>query len=183
MATCILYARVSTRDKDQNPETQLYALREYAKQRGWAVRQEYVDRASALDMRGREEWRRLLASVRRGGFSHVLVTRLDRAFRSVIDTYQQLEVLDHSGIGFVSITQPIDTTTSAGKLTLGILAAAAEFERDIILERIHEGLARARAEGKQLGRPAGSKDKKARKKSGYLRRWSTRRENPAPKTS
>ena len=84
------YARVSTRDKDQDPETQLYALRNYATQRGWEIVVEYVDQASATDLRGRTAWRDLLEQVRTGGIDLVLVTKLDRAFRSSKDTYDNL---------------------------------------------------------------------------------------------
>ena len=99
------------------------------------------------------------------------VTKLDRAFRSAKDTYDGLSFLDQHKVGFVAITQPIDTSTSTGKLILGVLAAVAEFERELIVERTREGLARARAEGKRLGRPPGAKDKKKRSRRGYLIRW------------
>ena len=71
----------------------------------------------------------------------------------------------------VAITQPIDTTTSTGKLQLAILAAVAEFERDLIVERTKEGMARAKAEGKRIGRPPGKKDSKPRRVNGYYARY------------
>ncbi|KKL83004.1 hypothetical protein LCGC14_1979120 [marine sediment metagenome] len=171
-----IYARVST-DKDQHPETQLHALRQYVEQRGWNVVKEYVDTASAKDLRGRTAWRELLDQARKGGIDLVLVTKLDRAFRSTKDTYDGLAYLDQHGVGFVASTQPIDTSTSTGKLLLGVLAAVAEFERELIVERTLEGLNRARAQGKTLGRPRGRKDTKKRKKSGYFQRWAGSREN------
>lgn len=171
MTRVALYARVSTRDKEQTPDTQLYALRQYAAQRGWEVIHEYVDLASATDLRGRTAWRELLNHVRRGGIDLVLVNKLDRAFRSAKDTYDGLAYLDSYKVGFVASTQPIDTTTSTGKLLLGVLAAVAEFEKALIVERTKEGLARAKAQGKRLGRPPGSKDKKKRSRRGYFARW------------
>ena len=114
-----IYARVSTRDKDQTPETQLYFLREHATQRGWEMVREYVDQASATDLRGRTAWRELLEQVRKGGIDLVLVLKLDRAFRSAKDTYDGLAYLDNYNVGFVAATQPIDTTTATGKLLLG----------------------------------------------------------------
>ena len=165
------YARVSTRDKEQDPETQLYALRNYAAQRGWEIVVEYVDQASATDLRGRTAWRGLLEHVRTGGIDLVLVTKLDRAFRSAKDTYDNLAYLDQHKVGFIATTQPIDTSTSTGKLLLGVLAAVAEFERSLIVERTLEGLSRAKAQGKILGRPPGSKDKVKRRRRGYLMRW------------
>ena len=174
MIRVALYARVSTKDKHQEPETQLYGLREYAAQRGWEVVREYVDQASATDLRSRIAWRELLEHVRKGGIDLVLVTKLDRAFRSAKDTYDNLAYLDSHKVGFIAATQPIDTSTSTGKLLLGVLAAVAEFEKALIVERTNEGLARARAQGKRLGRPPGSKDKKKRSRRGYLLRWADR---------
>ena len=96
------YVRVSTRDKDQSPETQLYVLREYAMQRGWDIVREYVDEASATDLRGRTAWRELMERVRRGGIDLVLVTKLDRAFRSAKDTYDSLAYMDGYNVPFVA---------------------------------------------------------------------------------
>jgi site-specific DNA recombinase len=83
----------------------------------------------------------------------VLVLKLDRAFRSVMDTANTMDNLQHHKVGFVSITQDFDTTSSSGRLMLNLLAAFAEFERDMISERVKEGMARAKAEGKHVGRP------------------------------
>lgn len=171
MVRAVMYGRVSTKDGEQTPDNQLYLLREYAAQRGWQTVAEYVDMASATDLRGRKGWRELLEHVRRGGVDLVLVTKLDRAFRSAKDTYDNLAYLDNHKVGFVAATQPIDTTTSTGKLLLGVLAAVAEFERALIVERTLEGLERAKKQGKKLGRPPGSKDRLKRGKRGYLLRW------------
>ena len=167
-----IYARVSTKDKDQTPETQLYALREYVSGRDWAVVKEYVDEASATDLRGRTAWRDLMEHARKGGIDLVVVTKLDRAFRSAKDTYDKLAYLDQHNSGFIASTQPIDTSTSTGKLLLGVLAAVAEFEKALIVERTLEGLARAKANGTKLGRPKGSTDKRKRSRRGYLLRYS-----------
>ncbi len=164
-----LYARVSTQDKDQTPETQLHGLRQYVESRGWTLTGEYIDFASAADQRGRSDWRRLMKEAQSSRqFDAIAVTKLDRAFRSVKETYDTLAMLDHHNVAFIATTQPIDTSTSVGKFTLGVLAAAAEFERDMIGERVKEGMARARSEGKHVGRPRGAKDKKQRKRAGYF---------------
>jgi len=76
MIRVALYARVSTKDKYQEPETQLYGLRQYAAQRGWEVVREYVDQASATDLRSRIAWRKLLEHVRKCGIDLVAVTKL-----------------------------------------------------------------------------------------------------------
>ena len=101
-----LYGRVSTKDGDQTPENQLLLLRQYADQRGWETVHEYVDLASATDLRGRSQWRELLEQVRKGGLDLVAVVKLDRAFRSAKDTYDTLAYLDTHHVGFVAITQP-----------------------------------------------------------------------------
>ena len=173
-----IYARVSKRE-GQEPENQLLQLREHCQRMGWTIVQEHVDLASSADLRGRVQWRALLDRVRKGGVDVVAVTKLDRAFRSSKDTYDNLAYLDCHKVGFVAITQPIDTTTATGKLLLGVLLAVAEFERTLIRERTQDGLARARAQGKRLGRPLGKKDSKRRKKSGYFRRWSGARDETA----
>jgi len=78
----------------------------------------------------------------------VLVTKLDRAFRSAKDTYDNLAYLEQHNVGFIAATQPIDTSTSTRKFVLRVLAAVAEFEKSLIVERTKEGLARAVAQGK-----------------------------------
>ena len=147
-----LYARVSTTDKGQDPELQLSPMREMAAARGWVV-SEYVDHASAADLRGRSEWRRLLEDARQGRIDLVLVWKLDRFARSALDALQWLQQLDSAGVGLKILTQEIDTTTSAGRLVFTVLAAVAEMERELIRERVKAGIAQARARGKRLGRP------------------------------
>lgn len=177
----VVYARVSKGDS-QTPENQLLLLREHCQRMGWAIVGEYVDTASAADLRSRVQWRELMRRVRLGGIDALLVVRLDRAFRSSKDTYDHLAVLDGFGVGFIAITQPIDTTSATGKLLLGVLAAVAEFERQLIRDRTLDGLARARSQGQRLGRPPGAKDKKPRKQSGYYKRWAGQRESMPSRT-
>lgn len=147
-----LYARVSTRDKDQDPEVQLVPLRDYAIVRGWTAT-EYVDHASAADMSGRKSWARLLDDVRHRRVDLVLCWKLDRAFRSVLHTLRTLEEWEHHGVGFQCLTQPVDTASPTGRLMLQVLAAVAEFERGLIAERVKEGMANARRKGARIGRP------------------------------
>jgi len=146
-------------------------LRQYAEQRGWQVADAIEEEASAGDLRRRVKWRELLGRVRDGGIDAILVTRLDRAFRSGKHCYDTLEYLDAHNIAFITTTQAIDTTTSMGKLVLGVLAAVAEFEKDLIRERTIEGLEKAKSNGKVLGRPKGAKDKRKRRRSGYFARY------------
>lgn len=166
-----LYARVSTRDKDQNPETQLMPLRRYAQEQGWTVLDEWVDHASATDMRGRVEWRKMMQVCRRQSpkVDLLLVWRLDRAFRSVLDSAQTLEVFRSLGVGLKSHSEPwLDTTSPFGEALYYITVAYAQLERGVLRERVIAGMDRARVQGKHVGRPAGAKDKRKRSRVGYL---------------
>ena len=159
-----LYARVSTRDKDQDPELQLVPLRDYVAARGW-VATEYTDQASAADLVRRTAWHRLLEDARRRRVDRVLVWKLDRAFRSTLHALRTLEELDGWGVGFEVLTQPIDTSTPMGRLIFAVLAAVAEMERSLIADRVREGMAHARRQGKQIGRP------RVEARRGFRTRW------------
>ncbi len=149
-----LYARVSTRDKDQDPELQLVPMREHASARGWQVVAEHVDQASASDFTRRTSWRSLLEDARRRRIDLVAVWKLDRAFRSTIECLRTIEDWEARGVAFVCVSQPeIDTTTPIGRLLTTVLAAVAEFERDLIRDRVREGMTNARRKGVSLGRP------------------------------
>ncbi len=149
----VLYARVSLDDREQNPETQLYALRNFCRDAGWEIHQEYVDRARAKDYKHREAWQQLQKDARQHKFKVVLVFRLDRAFRSVRECVNLVEDWYDRGIRFKSMGEDvIDTTTAQGRFILQIMAAIAELESPIIGDRVAAGMARARAEGKPIGR-------------------------------
>lgn len=148
-----LYARVSTDDKEQNPETQLLALRNFCQDAGWEVYREYVDYARAKDYKHREAWQQLQKDARQHKFKVVLVFRLDRAFRSVRECVNLVEDWFDRGIRFKSIAEDvIDTTTAQGRFILQVMAAIAELESSIIGDRVAAGMARAKAEGKHIGR-------------------------------
>jgi DNA invertase Pin-like site-specific DNA recombinase len=152
-----IYARVSTADKDQNPETQLLPLREFAAAQGWTVADEFTDRAPATDLRARTAWREVLDHAARRHVDLVLVWRIDRAFRSVLDAATTLERLRGWGVGLRSYTEPwLDTTSPFGEALYYITAAYAQLERGILSERVKAGMARARQQGVKLGRPGGT---------------------------
>lgn len=164
-----LYARVSTKDQGQELETQLQPLRDWvaAQGRGDELYNTYTDQASGGDL-DRPGWQSLTNDWRKGvlvldddginlsgrlvHIDTVAVLRLDRAFRSVVDMHNVLAELEGRGIRFAAITQPIDTGTPVGKLLITVLGGVAEFERDMISERVKEGLARAKRQGIKLGR-------------------------------
>jgi len=145
-----LYARVSTHDQQTLP-MQNRAMREYAARRGWTITmqmKEVGSGASERQMRGK-----LIEAARRRDIDVVLVWRLDRWGRSVTDLLVTLQELEHLGVGFVSLTEALDLTTPAGRAMAAMLAVFAEFEREVLRERVRAGLAHARQNGKTLGRP------------------------------
>ena len=148
-----LYARVSTSDKDQDPDTQLYALRDFCSAQGWEVYREYVDHASALDISHRTAWRELMDDAAKRKFKVVFVFKLDRAFRSVKHMHDTLAVWEALGIDFRSLREGFDTSTAVGRLLLNILGSLAEFELELIRERVKAGMDRAKRQGKRIGRP------------------------------
>jgi len=153
MIKVAMYARVSTDDKEQNPETQLYALRNFCRDADWQVYKEYVDLARARDYKHRTAWQQLQKDARQHKFKAVLVFRLDRAFRSVRECVNLVEDWYDRGIRFKSVAEDvIDTTTAQGRFILQIMAAIAELESSIIGDRVAAGMARAKAEGKPIGR-------------------------------
>jgi len=105
--------------------------------------------ASARELR-----EKVVEAARRREIDVVLVWRLDRWGRSVTNLLATLQELDHLGVGFVSLTEALDLTTPAGRAMAGLLAVFAEFERELLKERVRAGLAHARQNGKRLGRPA-----------------------------
>jgi len=148
-----IYARVSTSDKEQDPETQLMPLRDFCAAQGWEVADEYVDHAPANDQAHRLRWRDLLDDAAKRKFSVVLVFKLDRAFRSVKHMHDTLAAWELVGVSFKSIREQFDTTTAIGRLLMNLLAALAEFELEMIRERVKAGMDRARRQGKRIGRP------------------------------
>jgi DNA invertase Pin-like site-specific DNA recombinase len=157
-----LYGRVSTRDKDQNPETQLLKLRDAAKTMGIEIYREYVDRASARDIGHRKQWLQLLDDASKKKFDQVIVFRLDRAFRSVKDLHDTLSAWDMVGVKFKSLQESFDTSTALGRFGMNMIASFAEFELEIIRERVQAGMDRAKAKGtksgKEIGRPRANVD-------------------------
>ena len=149
-----VYARVSTSDKEQTPETQLMALRDFCRAKGWEIYQEYVDHGvSARDLVRRKAWRAMLDDGAKRHFKAVVAFKLDRCFRSVKDLHDHLTTWDMMGLAFVCIKEDFNTTTAAGRLLMNMLAAVAEFELDLIRERVIAGMDRARRQGHRIGRP------------------------------
>ena len=146
-----LYARVSTLN-GQNPETQLVELREYASRRGWQSAGEYVDAGVSGSKDSRPSLNRLMAHAHQRRFDAILVWKLDRFGRSLRHLVTAIAELEALGVTFVSLKDNWDLGTPSGRLMFQIVGAMAEFERELIRERIKAGMRRRRLEGMALGR-------------------------------
>ena len=148
-----LYARCSTTDEKQDPQTQLLPLREFVETQSWETFREYVDQAPGTDLAHRTAWRQLLEDASRRRFDLILVWRMDRAFRSVLDAATTLERLRAWGVGLRSYTEPwLDTTSPFGEALYYITVAYAQLEQGVLRERVRAGMDRAARHGK-IGRP------------------------------
>lgn len=145
-----LYARVS-KALDQNPENQLIDLRRWAKASGHEVVGEFIDEVSSKDTRPQKEI--VLKKLRLGEIKGVAFWSLDRWGRTMSELVMELEEFSKSGVSLISMKEGLDLSSAAGRLMANVLAAMANFERDRIRERTLLGLARAKAQGKKLGRP------------------------------
>jgi putative DNA-invertase from lambdoid prophage Rac len=145
-----LYARVSKHDQQTLP-MQLSAMRSYARKRKWAVAAEVRDVGSGATTRPKRQ--KLIDLARQRVIDLVLVWRLDRWGRSLVDLVNTLQELNALGVGFVSLSEALDLTTPSGRALAGMLAVFAEFERDILRDRVKAGIAQARIEGRPHGRP------------------------------
>lgn len=146
-----IYLRVST--GGQTVENQRLDLRRVAEQRGWEVVGEYVDHGVSGTKAKRPALDRLAADAAHGKLDVVAAWSLDRLGRSLQHVVGMLADLSERKVAVYLHQQQVDGTTAAGRAMLGMCAVFAEFERSVIVERVHAGLARARAQGKRLGRP------------------------------
>src|SRR3989339_186796 len=148
--TVALYSRVSTHDQQTLP-IQIEEMRGYAKTRGWIISKEIQDIASGVNERPKRE--ELLKAARRREIDAILVWKLDRWGRSVADLITTLNELTELGVSFISLREALDLTTPTGRALAGLLAVFAEFEREILRERVKAGIEQARKKGKPHGRP------------------------------
>ena len=153
-----IYARVSTSNNGQDPRVQTREIREYCERRGWQIAGEYVDAGISGAKDSRPELNKLMADAHRRRFDAVFVWKFDRFARSVSHLLRALENFNALGVGFVSLSEQIDTSTPTGKMVFTVLGAVAELERSLIAERVRAGLRNAKAKGTRLGRPRISVD-------------------------
>lgn len=149
-----LYARCSTLDKGQDPELQLVPLREYCQKRGFAIAGEYIDVGQSGAKDRRPELDRLLNDARKRKIDCIIVWKLDRWGRSLKHLINSLSELQGLGVSFVSYQENIDLSTPSGKMMFHIIGAMAEFERELIRERVKAGIQNAQKKGIKVGRKA-----------------------------
>lgn len=147
-----LYARVSTPDKGQDPETQLSQLRDYAQRRNFEIIGEFIDYASGTNQ-DRIQYKLMMAAAKKRKLDVVLVWRYDRFARSTQALVNAMKEFQSMGIDFISYQENIDTTTPTGELIFHVMASLAQFESSLISQRVKAGMARAKAQGKQISRP------------------------------
>ena len=144
------YARVSTQDQ-QTLALQRDAMAAYAQQRGWSIVATITEVGSGV--RERQQRDQLMRAARRREIDAIVVWRLDRWGRSVVDLVNTLHELQELGVGFISLHEALDFTTPTGRAMAGLLAIFAQFEREILRERVKAGIAEARRRGTRHGRP------------------------------
>ena len=155
-----IYVRVSTDKQDHKQQIKL--CEKHCEIKGYEVFKVYSDVISGKTT-SRPAFNEMIKDMRNYKFNAIVVTKMDRIGRSLQHLLSLFDEFNNKGVQFIAVTQNIDTTTSAGKLQMQILAAFAEFERNLISERTKEGLSKAKNVGKR------GKDKKVRKKRGGLR--------------
>ncbi|PWY54775.1 resolvase [Legionella qingyii] len=149
-----IYARVSTHDQ-HTLDLQIEAMKKYVKARDWQIETEIAEIGSGAKERPKRD--ELLNQARRRQVDVIIVWKLDRWGRSVNDLFHTLNELNGLGVGFISLTEALDLTTPTGRAMAGLLSIFAEFEREILRERVKVGIAHARSKGKSHGRPATTK--------------------------
>lgn len=149
----VTYIRISTDSKygKQDPETQRLPLTDYCKRQGWEIKREYLDDVSAV--KSRPQFDQMMRDAKANKFDAVICVKLDRMFRSTIDCLMTLDELRRHEIRFICMTQGIDTDMSnaISRMQMGMLAVIAEFERELIRERVKAGIARRKSQGLRFG--------------------------------
>ena len=145
-----LYARVST--NQQSCDMQLDALRQFASTKGFELAGEYVDTGISGAKSDRPRLNALMSDAKKRKFDAVLVWKLDRFARSLRHLVFAIGELNDAGVAFISYSDNIDLSTANGRLMFAIIGAMAEFERELIRERVRAGVAKAIASGRKWGR-------------------------------
>lgn len=146
-----IYARVST--TDQNPQMQLDLCRKHCEIHKYEIYNEYVDVGESGSKDSRPKFDEMLKWMRRYRFHAVCVYKMDRIGRSTAHLINLFEEFRKKKVHFMSVTQNIDSTTPEGRMFMKLMMVLAEYEREMTVDRVKEGMARAKREGKKIGRP------------------------------
>ena len=168
MKKTAIYIRVSTKDKQDISKQRDYLIN-YCKQKGYEIYKIYQDKGISGSKQQRPGLNEMLKEIEH--YDIVLVYKLDRIGRSFKHLFSLMDTFKKHNIEFASATQSINTSKPEGKLFFNMLASFAEFEREMIVQRITDGLEIAKKRGVKLGRPKGAKDRKQRRKVGYYLRY------------
>jgi site-specific DNA recombinase len=168
-----VYTRVSTRDKQDVTKQRDYLLRFAGVKEEWVIYKIFVDKGISGTKANRPALDDMLAEI--DNYDAVLVYKMDRLGRSLKNLFDIMEIFKAKNVEFISATESIDTSTPAGRMFFNMTAAFAQYEAEIIKQRIMDGLAEARRRGVKLGRKKGSKDRKPRRKTGYYIRHENER--------
>lgn len=154
---CAIYRRVSTDmqvEEGFSLEAQRIRLLAYAESQGWTVVEDYCDEGFSAKSLERPEMQRLIADISKKKFDIVLVYRLDRFVRSVVDLHELLQLMEQHDVKFKSATEIFDTTSATGRLFITLIATLAQWERETIAERVHLGMSKKAEQGERNGAPA-----------------------------
>lgn len=146
-----IYVRVST--TGQTVENQERELLAHCQRQGWQVFKVYRDEGFSGSLSDRPALNEMMADARLAKFSLLLIWKTDRLARSIAHLIETLAELKRLGIGFVSLTEGINTETAQGRMLASFLGAIGEFEREMTIERVRSGMARAAEAGVRIGRP------------------------------
>lgn len=171
MKRVAIYVRVST--EDQSLEHQRAALVEKCKREGWAYCV-FEEKASGANAQ-RTALDQMMRQIRAKQFDAILVLKIDRLGRSLKHLIQIIEELRNRNIQFICMSPDVDTESAQGRFFLQIMGAVAELERQMIRERTIAKLKYLKRKGVRLGRPPGSRDKRPRRRTGYLATWHKRK--------
>jgi DNA invertase Pin-like site-specific DNA recombinase len=147
-----LYCRVST--TDQYPENQVRVLTDLAEKNGAEIVATFIDKGISGVKKDRDALNQMLSAARSRKFNTLYVLSIDRLSRSVKNLIETVETLNELGITIVFQRENIDTKSAMGNFFLTVLGSLAQFEREIMRERINAGIARAKSQGKKMGRPS-----------------------------
>jgi DNA invertase Pin-like site-specific DNA recombinase len=147
-----LYCRVST--TDQHPENQVKTLTDLAEKHGAEIVATFIDKGISGVKKDRDALNQMLSAARSRKFNTLYVLSIDRLSRSVKNLIETVEMLNDLGVTIVFQRENIDTKSAMGQFFLTVLGSLAQFEREIMRERINAGIARAKAQGKKMGRPS-----------------------------